>query len=195
MPVCGHGHVSSLPIAAVVLSLVAVCSAQGLPPDVQELGVALAARGVPAGLVVPEEAPADATEEYPSPAVQAAASARVLFATGALPAVLSRFNAASASLRATDANGVVHVRSLDEPREVRAALERRVYVEPADDVPVMEAVFMRVLGLLAGREAQALQDDALARSYLALRHPSWEQVDLVGHRATEMEDTPCQRLP
>ena len=48
---------------------------------------------------------------------------------------------------------------------------------------------------LAGREAQVLQDDALARSYLALRHPSWEQVDLVGHRATEMEDTPCQRLP
>jgi hypothetical protein len=146
-------------LAAVVAP---VCAAQNPPVDVHELGVALAARGVPAGLMVPVEAQ-EATDEYPPPSVQAAARARALFATGELPAVLSRFNASSGSLRATNENGVVRVRSLEEPHDVRAALERRVYVEEADDVPVMEAIFTRVLGLLAGREPQGLVGSIVTR--------------------------------
>ena len=71
-----------------------------------------------------------------------------------LQAAMARFNRSTPDVRASEHSGVVRIQSANLPPAIQAELNRAVYVPPVEGVLVWEAVFVKALGLLAGREPQ-----------------------------------------
>jgi hypothetical protein len=129
--------------------LTTLAFSQTTTESARELAMFFARNGVPAGFVLP----AAELAAVRAPSHQAA----TLQGEGeTLRTILSRFNDTHASLRASVRAGMVHVRGTKEPATVRESLERTVYVPPPDGVTAFDAVFIHVVGLLAGREPQGI---------------------------------------
>jgi hypothetical protein len=118
----------------------------------RELADDLARQGVPGGIVVLNSELADvsslSSRRAPADALQspdAGVSARV-----------NQFNAVGSHYHATSGDGFVHVRSVREPDDLRLVLERDVHVDESSELSARDAVFMRVVKALSGKEPQAI---------------------------------------
>ena len=104
----------------------------------------LARQGVPGGIVVAQREIGHASVRA-QPADAAKQRAAVV-------AAVNGFNAIGSAYKATEANGFVHVRSVSEPPDLRLALDREVKIDGASGLPAQDAVFMRVVKALSGKE-------------------------------------------
>lgn len=106
----------------------------------------LARLGVPGGIVV-----AQREIGHASPSSQSAPGDTSQKRAAAVAAV-NGFNAVGSGFRATEADGFVHVRSETEPPDLRLALDRQVRVDGSPGLPAQDAVFLRVVKALSGKE-------------------------------------------
>ena len=122
-----------------------LCSAQ-TQVGPREYALSLLQNEVPVGVVVPNEL-LQQGKWMPRP--ETTPASRAAFRTG-LASSLDTFNAAKGMFRATQQEGVVHVRGLDEPVEVTSALGRYANVEQALGLPALAAVFQRGVAAMRG---------------------------------------------
>lgn len=140
---------SWLPCLCVTLTLAAAGNIPEPSQTPRELAALLSENGVPAGFVLP-------TGEFELATPPRATELRASVSRQNLHIVLSRFNGEHPALQAAEDAGVIHVRSKSEPLSIRDSLERKIYVEPSDQITAFDAVFLRVVGILAGREPQGV---------------------------------------
>ena len=125
-------------------------SAQAPGPSTSplELAADLARRGVPGGFVVLARELGDVSSKSSRPAPAGALQSLEAGVT----ATLDQFNAAGSHYQATSADGFVHVRSVREPDDLRRTLERQVRIDQSSELSAGDAVFMRVVKALSGKE-------------------------------------------
>lgn len=138
-------------LAAVLCAWGAVgtlCFGEDTQPNPAEYTALLAQNEVPSGLVVADHFLRGRTgpPRPDSPLAKKGAFRDSLLSR------LDLFNRATGAFRALQKDGVVHVRSLEEPVEVTTALEREVRFAGALSVPAISAVVRHVVAALRGEE-------------------------------------------
>jgi len=119
--------------------------------DPRSYAMSLAQNDVPGGVVVPAERLASRAERPPDLRSLDKAAFR-----GSLAARVEAFNSTSKVFRASEHDGVVHIRSVDEPIEVTRSLAQSVDVTAAQGVPAISAVFRQGVAAMRGFEPQAI---------------------------------------
>jgi hypothetical protein len=135
------------------LGLLLAGSATGAPQPThpRTYALTLARSGVPVVLVVPKE--------FFSPGGMTLAEIDQITRSGfgdSLRSSLALFNAASGRFQATEKDGVVHVRELDQPAEVTSSLERTGELEAVVGLPVLAAMLRRVVPAMRGYALEGL---------------------------------------
>lgn len=131
-------------IAASVL-IAATSVAQPTVPNLRAHAARFAAKGVPAGFVVPEST----MRGRPAPPPFVARPAQ-LESPDRIAELVEAFNQDRGSFRASFARGVIHIRRDDEPAAVTQAIEREDLVEASVDVTAAAILASLVLPLLHG---------------------------------------------
>lgn len=130
----------------------ALCLGDDAQPNPAEYTALLAQNGVPSGLVVADHF-LGARRGLPRP--ESPLTIKGAF-RDSLFSRLELFNRATGSFRALQKDGVVHVRSLEEPAEVTTALEGEVRFAGAVSVPAVSAVIMHVVAAIRGQEVEGI---------------------------------------
>jgi hypothetical protein len=114
-----------------------------------DYGLSLAQHDIPGGVVAPERV---AGERRRVPPEAKSPKDKALFKER-IAATLEAFNAEHAGFAAGQENGVIHIRSIEEPTPVSNALERRTtFSERATNVAVLDVMMKGVLGAMRGAE-------------------------------------------
>jgi hypothetical protein len=129
------------------MALAGVARLTGADTDPETYAIALARHEVAGGLVAPRSVSLRGLV-FPRPA--ATPAAKVAFKE-ALGRSIDLFNASGGSFRASEDDGVVRLRSRDEPLEATNALKRTVHVERAG-VTAFALLRGRVIAALRGAE-------------------------------------------
>lgn len=120
-----------------------------LTPEVKasprRLAAELARLGVPGGIVVEQQ------DLGQVPAANGG-SGDAFQGVDPVTTAIDEFNAGGPHYRALKADGLVHVRSVTEPPDLRLALDRQVEVASIAALPASDAVFVRVVKVLSGKE-------------------------------------------
>ena len=139
-------------VASVLLcSLVTAASVafgQSAQVSPAQYAMSLAQDGVPAGIVASREVLAQ-VRRMPRPQATVGTPSVV---RGTLASGLDLFNAAKGAFRASQDDGIVHLRSLEEPAEISSALDRSTQLDEAVEVPAMHAIYRYVVRAMRGVE-------------------------------------------
>jgi hypothetical protein len=133
-------------------AVVSLAQALGPSTSPRELAADLARHGVPGGIVVMNSEFGDVS----SLSARRAPADALRSLDGGVSARVNQFNAVGSQYHATAGDGFVHVRSVREPDDLRQVLERNVQVDESAGLSARDAVFMRVVKALSGKEPQAI---------------------------------------
>lgn len=139
----------------VILAIPLVAFGAERQENPREFAIALARSGISGGLILPKSRLNAPSEEAVAEGVRRGET---------LDSTLAQFNASHPGVRASARAGVVRVHETEVPAVVLEALARSVYVAPVDEISVWEAVFVKTVGLIAGREPQGFAGTGVGTS-------------------------------